>query len=1431
MNVGLIQKAERQMMLDGKSASEIDAMKSAYRKQVFNPDGYSQTAGLGSFASGGEAYGPPPVSGPAPQGIASFENGGEAAEEVYDAGGRFQFDKNTTEPSSVSFLRKMFAPTTYDTSLEKARKIKAGEMPVGYEPPGVRLSREFVGMTPLGTMEAGRDMYDEYNQEDSDYLKLGIMGAAELAGYIPLAGPPIKKMIRGGRGNVPINKNVFDGSEEIIEVYHATPNAPFEKLDANTSDLNKDGAFGPGDYFSLDSMYPSKFVGGKGSLLSAKVDVSRMLDARSGGKPFTPDQTEGLIEALSRRTDLNGKNLTVVQKDNVLSVSYVRRPLFADEPLADRSVIQKIPLNNPQEAFKKIKEITNNIKNPLQKDARGYSLARNDSTNTENLSDVLNESGFTGVVGVQEASGGGKSNLVVFDNSVYTDGGRLSTVIDQGVIPEDIGFSASRYADEYIDGNEAKIVEDYRRSLEKENVNFAGTPDFRTPEDIERIVKNYAKNYADGGAVMNGIGTLNETARNMTRGPRGIGAYQQFADGGEGVRPQSRPPQIRPQSRPAQIRPQSRPPEIEEMAEIQNYLDNFSDEKYFEINAYDINGETQNAIDFKDGMRMFMPDVERMITSSGMASQPVVGKETGQEVLEFLQENNPTSEEFINYFSSARLADGGQVTAPMQKNLLGDPHKLVYINPEEERLLQGIGGYGGPVPGSNGVDAYGFWSDLGNNVKNFFSGNTSDNSAPSNPGDRSTAGSASYDRFQNLAQQQDNNSPAPQPYSPAPAEDTGIMSNIYNKALDFTNPNQEAIAAKRLSGITGNPNDPRNQGLTMFPGPVSLGLKGLAYLGGLRKTDPIINVKDDKNVYQSGAGEYYTINSVTGLPYMVEGADDLTFSSKAQEKMDTMSKYMMDASDESGPNSCGPGYIWNGTMCVPATGAMGLSGSAPAGLSTLDEGGVIKYASDFLPQTQMFADGGQVMGQRLYGGTGPGSAIGSPYTISPEDSMPQNPFHLNLSSQRGVRSPQLQGAAPLQQYGQYLEQQYGEPDFAQKRDQFLQEVSQKEQQTFQDDTPMPMLDQDNRNLGDLMGGGPQPFYNSQLGETMFTNRAFDFAPLNPSMGPLEQGVFLDQRHYQLFADGGPVSMSNGGVSSTRPQARTFDGNKERSEARANLLETIYGLESNTDYDKWNLRARNTPTTPLSSMTVKEIMNFQKDDDGPAAGAGQIKYDTFTYLIKNGVISANDVFSSDVQDKAVNRLIDRRGFVSWFEGNTSTEEFGSDMAKEFASLPLLEARVVKGEERQRGQSRYANNEALMGADAWQNVLNSSINMPQTMIAETGVPVPQTTVPQTFAGSPSINEEGIETAASQPTISAGNSGIGSFKSSLVPPAEVYAMRGPLQKGPPVVEEEVKEYGSLYEKYAPQSVQNALQGIGYYNSPMGPSGSSSESMLASR
>lgn len=199
---------------------------------------------------------------------------------------------------------------------------------------------------------------------------------------------------------------------------------------------------------------------------------------------------------------------------------------------------------------------------------------------------------------------------------------------------------------------------------------------------------------------MPGIATLSETARNMARRPRGVGSLQKFAGGGEGVRPQSRPPQVR---------PQSRPPEMQEMAEIRSYLDGLPaapsnlrpmarpevEERYFEINSYDVDGETKEAIDFKDGMRMFMPDVENMIKSSGYGIQPVVGRETGKEVLNFLQENNPTSQEFIDYFSSARLAMGGEVSGPP---------------PMRGPDPQGIGAFqqyadGGPVYMSRGGEA------------------------------------------------------------------------------------------------------------------------------------------------------------------------------------------------------------------------------------------------------------------------------------------------------------------------------------------------------------------------------------------------------------------------------------------------------------------------------------------------------------------------------------------------------------------------------------------------------------------------------------------------------------------------------------------------------------------------------------------------------
>ena len=79
--------------------------------------------------------------------------------------------------------------------------------------------------------------------------------------------------------------------------------------------------------------------------------------------------------------------------------------------------------------------------------------------------------------------------------------------------------------------------------------------------------------------------------------------------------------------------------------------------------------------------------------------------------------------------------------APRQTEIMGQPHMLAYINPQEERMLRDAGGAG--LPGPDGVPAYWFHSDDGpsfsesvskasDSVSNFFSGGTTSNDNSSN---------------------------------------------------------------------------------------------------------------------------------------------------------------------------------------------------------------------------------------------------------------------------------------------------------------------------------------------------------------------------------------------------------------------------------------------------------------------------------------------------------------------------------------------------------------------------------------------------------------------------------------------------------------------------------------------------------------------------
>ena len=145
--------------------------------------------------------------------------------------------------------------------------------------------------------------------------------------------------------------------------------------------------------------------------------------------------------------------------------------------------------------------------------------------------------------------------------------------------------------------------------------------------------------------------------------------------------------------------------------------------------------------------------------------------------------------------------------------------------------------------------------------------------------------------------------------------------------------------------------------------------------------------------------------------------------------------------------------------------------------------------------------------------------------------------------QQGPAGGEIQQGSGLGQYGQYLEQTYGNPEFDQKRDNFLREIGRKEQQTFggfntpeppsfqtQPATPLPFGPPSSPQFGsssDLMNNPflkqSRDILRNAVMPALYASGGEAMGP-PPTRGPDPQGIGA----YQQFADGGPVYMSNGG---------------------------------------------------------------------------------------------------------------------------------------------------------------------------------------------------------------------------------------------------------------------------------------------------------------
>lgn len=186
----------------------------------------------------------------------------------------------------------------------------------------------------------------------------------------------------------------------------------------------------------------------------------------------------------------------------------------------------------------------------------------------------------------------------------------------------------------------------------------------------------------------------------------------------------------------------------------------------------------------------------------------------------------------------------------------------------------------------------------------------------------------------------------------------------------------------------------------------------------------------------------------------------------------------------------------------------------------------------------------------------------------------------------------------------------------------------------------------------------------------------------------------------------------GGRESTQSQGQNSDKERQlmdfivKTEAGSNGYDAYYGNGTSA--------AVLPPPKPLTTMTIDEVLNWQKDviDAGgqSAAGGYQIINATLKDAIKSLGISGSEVYDKNLQDKIASQyLLGSKRSVSmedFLSGSATWEEFANDLSKEWASFPVVTPQKRGGRLIQPGQSYYSGvgaNKALVSIDDMKNIL--------------------------------------------------------------------------------------------------------------------------------
>ena len=125
-----------------------------------------------------------------------------------------------------------------------------------------------------------------------------------------------------------------------------------------------------------------------------------------------------------------------------------------------------------------------------------------------------------------------------------------------------------------------------------------------------------------------------------------------------------------------------------------------------------------------------------------------------------------------------------------------------------------------------------------------------------------------------------------------------------------------------------------------------------------------------------------------------------------------------------------------------------------------------------------------------------------------------------------------------------------------------------------------------------------------------------------------------------------------------------------------LLSLIQAHEAPKGFNQvyGGIKQKDLPPRPITQMTVDQVLAWQDSIDrfypSEAAGGFQIMEDTLRDMKDHGIVPGSALFDAATQKALAKHLMRKRGLGDYAAGIISAEKFCNELAKEWASLPVV-----------------------------------------------------------------------------------------------------------------------------------------------------------------